>query len=75
MATVIARSTVTASHHDDDTVDSQQHQQHNSALSHSDWIREIVAVTHCLIRLQKLPQVRQIVLYYFYANLGKSIIY
>ncbi|CAH8560669.1 unnamed protein product [Schistosoma mattheei] len=56
VATVIARSTVTASHHDDDTVDSQQHQQHNSALSHSDWIREIVAVTHCLIRLQKLPQ-------------------
>ncbi|VDP33006.1 unnamed protein product [Schistosoma curassoni] len=47
VATVIARSTVTASHHDDDTVDSQQHQQHNSALSHSDWIREIVAVTHC----------------------------
>ncbi|VDP61055.1 unnamed protein product [Schistosoma mattheei] len=75
VATVIARSTVTASHHDDDTVDSQQHQQHNSALSHSDWIREIVAVTHCLIRLQKLPQVRQIVLYYFYANRGKSIIY
>ncbi|VDO95165.1 unnamed protein product [Schistosoma margrebowiei] len=56
VATVIARSTVTASHHDDDTVDSQHHQQHNSALSHSDWIREIVAVTHCLIRLQKLPQ-------------------
>ncbi|CAH8584919.1 unnamed protein product [Schistosoma rodhaini] len=56
VATVIARSTVTASHHEDDTVDPQQHQQHNGALSHSDWIREIVAVTHCLMRLQKLPQ-------------------
>ncbi|CAH8852739.1 unnamed protein product [Trichobilharzia szidati] len=36
-----------------------QHQQHHhqqTGMSHSDWIREIVAVTHCLMRLQKLPQ-------------------
>ncbi|VDP96507.1 unnamed protein product, partial [Trichobilharzia regenti] len=42
---------------------SQQHQQ--TSMSHSDWIREIVAVTHCLMRLQKLPQVSRYFLFFF----------
>ncbi|CAH8526435.1 unnamed protein product [Schistosoma turkestanicum] len=53
VATVIARTAAAAAAASSAT---SHHQQHPSALSHSDWIREIVAVTHCLMRLQKLPQ-------------------
>ncbi|TNN06741.1 Exocyst complex component 4 [Schistosoma japonicum] len=55
VAMVIARSTPS---HANESLDQHQtqHQQQQDTLSHSDWIREIVAVTHCLMRLQKLPQ-------------------
>ncbi|CAH8565275.1 unnamed protein product [Heterobilharzia americana] len=54
VATSIALSSA-ASHGNNSNIHSQQSQQHTT-LSHSDWIREIVAVAHCLMRLRKLSQ-------------------